>query len=178
MNYPTIAQLVQRSKESAKTHIPASLSAERSAKGIKMSGTLLITCIDPRCTPEHIFKLKPQEVIVHRNGGGHARRALSDICALDVLLLGGLDEIAVIHHTDCGALRFTNEKVRKLMKDRLDCNHDDIKDMDFGPIEDLEKSVRDDLIFLRQSPLIRKELKDKVRGFVFDITSGELSEIN
>lgn len=51
------------------------------------------------------------EVVVHRNAGGNVRHALRDIIILDEVL--GLKEIAIVHHTDCGTLRFRDEDIRK-----------------------------------------------------------------
>ena len=54
------------------------------------------------------------EVCVHRNAGGNIRHALRDIIILDKVL--GLKEIAIIHHTDCGTLRFTDDEMRAKLK--------------------------------------------------------------
>jgi len=41
----------------------------------------------------------------------------------------------------------------------------------------LEQSVRDDLKIVRDSPMVRQELKDKAIGFVFDIKTGLLTKV-
>ncbi len=41
----------------------------------------------------------------------------------------------------------------------------------------LEQSVRDDLKIVRESPMVRDGLKAAVSGFVFDIKSGVLKQI-
>jgi carbonic anhydrase len=41
----------------------------------------------------------------------------------------------------------------------------------------MEESVRYDLEVVRNSPYIRKELKDSARGFVFDIKTGLLNPV-
>ncbi|KIY04209.1 uncharacterized protein Z520_00902 [Fonsecaea multimorphosa CBS 102226] len=157
MPYPTIAELVERSKETKKTHTPLLSSAERRAKGIKMSGTLV-------------------KVICHRNGGGRARHAIKDIAVLDIIV--GLDEIAVIHHTDCGASRYTDDSMRKQIKERAGPGCDKLVDeLDPAAIGDLEGSIREDLAELRQSPLIRKELSENAQGFIFDVFTGELTRV-
>jgi carbonic anhydrase len=62
------------------------------------------------------------------------RAAPQDIAGLDVLV--GLDEIAIIHHTDCGALRYTSEGMREQVKIRSGHNCDEVIDgMDFGAID-------------------------------------------
>lgn len=41
----------------------------------------------------------------------------------------------------------------------------------------LEASVREDVEVLKKAPLIRKDLKDGISGFVFDIKTGSLSQV-
>jgi hypothetical protein len=37
--------------------------------------------------------------------------------------------------------------------------------------------VRDDLSFLRESPMVRKGLAEVARGFVFDLKTGVVKEV-
>jgi carbonic anhydrase len=41
----------------------------------------------------------------------------------------------------------------------------------------LEESVREDLDFLRSEPLIRQEIKDNAKGYVYDIKTGKLNPV-
>ena len=41
----------------------------------------------------------------------------------------------------------------------------------------LEQSVRDDLALLKASPLVRKELAENAKGFVYDIKTGLLTPV-
>jgi carbonic anhydrase len=41
----------------------------------------------------------------------------------------------------------------------------------------LEESVRDDLELLKTSPLVPKEVADKAQGFIFDVTTGNLTRV-
>ena len=44
-----------------------------------------------------------------------------------------LREVAIVHHTDCGTLRFTNDEMREGLKATVDKEHwADIDDIDFG----------------------------------------------
>ena len=38
-------------------------------------------------------------------------------------------------------------------------------------------SVKEDLVWLRENPLIRGELKNSARGFLWDIKTGKAAEI-
>jgi carbonic anhydrase len=71
------------------------------------------------------------EVIVHRNAGGNVRYALRDIEILDTLFV--LDELVIIHHTDCGTLHFTDDQIREAIKSRTNKAHwETINQMEFG----------------------------------------------
>lgn len=41
----------------------------------------------------------------------------------------------------------------------------------------MEEGVKHDLEIVRKSPYLRKELKDSVRGFIFDIKTGLLNPV-
>src|SRR5437867_8558327 len=88
-----------------------------------------------------------------RNAGGRAADALRSLVISEQLL--GTTEIVVIHHTDCGMLTFSNGDLRKKVKQEL---HTEADHIDFLPFKDLEQSVRDDVTFLRESPLIPKSI--------------------
>ncbi|CAF9923100.1 MAG: hypothetical protein ALECFALPRED_002299 [Alectoria fallacina] len=134
----------------------------------------VVTCADPRCIPEQFLELRPVEAVIIRNMCGHAAPALNDILALDHLI--GFTEIMVIHHTDCGALAFTDDQVRATLRKRRP-DDEEIESMSFGTIKDLEQSVRDDLAVIKGSPLMRKELAERSYGFIYDIKTGLVSAL-
>lgn len=41
----------------------------------------------------------------------------------------------------------------------------------------LEQSVRDDIEFVKNSPLVRKELADRTTGYIYDIHTGKLNPV-
>ncbi|KAJ9656230.1 hypothetical protein H2198_005081 [Neophaeococcomyces mojaviensis] len=89
-----------------------------------------------------------------------------------------LDEIAIVHHTDCGTLHFTNEGLSEKVKGTVDkARWADIEKIDFGANKDIKESVKDDLDWLRENPLIREELKKGCKGFVLDIKTGKVAEV-
>jgi carbonic anhydrase len=85
----------------------------------------------------------------------------------------GTNEIAVIHHTDCGMLTFTNPDLHAKVRQDLGA---DATGIDFLPFADVEESVREDVAFLLSSPLISGETL--IRGFVYDVRTGKLSEVH
>jgi carbonic anhydrase len=86
----------------------------------------------------------------------------------------------VIHHTDCGTTHFTNEQVRGVLSQRNEdaAKEAGIEGVDFGAINDLPKSVERDIKFLKESKLVREELKKNIKGYLYDIEKGSLEEFS
>ena len=134
------------------------------------SKVAIVTCMDARMVPARIFGLEEGDVHVIRNAGGVAKEALRSLVISQRLL--GTNAIMVLHHTECGMLALQNEEVHVRVKDDLgtDSSH-----IDFMPFADLEQSVRDDVDFLKSSPLIADE--SEIRGFVYDLSTGRVREV-
>lgn len=130
----------------------------------------IVTCMDARIVPSRQFGLEEGDAHVIRNAGGRARDALRSLVISQRLL--GTNEIAVIHHTDCGMLTFTNPDLHAKVKQDLGA---DASNIDFLPFTDLEESVREDVAFLLSSPLIPGDVI--IRGFLYDVHTGKLSEV-
>jgi carbonic anhydrase len=131
----------------------------------------VVTCMDARILPSRILGLEFGDAHVIRNAGGRAQEALRSLVISQQLL--GTREVAVIHHTDCGMLTFTNQQLRDRVRQRLGV---DAGAVDFLPFRDVEESVRDDLTFLLASPLIPEDIP--IRGFVYDVRTGQLTEVS
>jgi carbonic anhydrase len=130
----------------------------------------VVTCMDARIIPSRQLGLEEGDAHVIRNAGGRTRDALRSLVISQRLL--GTNEIAVIHHTDCGMLTFTNPELHARVKQDLGA---DSSGIDFLPFSDVEESVREDVNFLLSSPLIARAIL--IRGFVYDVQSGRLSEV-
>jgi carbonic anhydrase len=133
-------------------------------------GLAVVTCMDARIVPSRAFGLEEGDAHVIRNAGGRARDALRSLVISERLL--GTNEIAIIHHTDCGMLTFTNADLHAKVKQDLGA---DASSIDFMPFHDVEESVREDVAFLLSSPLIPGDVI--IRGFVYDVRTGRLSEV-
>jgi carbonic anhydrase len=133
-------------------------------------GVAILTCMDARIVPARIFGLEEGDAHVIRNAGGLAREGLRSLVISQRLL--GTTAIAVIHHTDCGMLTFQNEDVHAKVEQDLGA---DASDIDFMPFPDLDRSVRDDVAFLGESPLIADDTE--IRGFVYDVGTRRLREV-
>lgn len=130
----------------------------------------IITCMDARILPSRAFGLQEGDAHVIRNAGGRSKDALRSLVISQRLL--GTNEVAVIHHTECGMLSFSNRDLHAKVKQDLGA---DASDIDFLPFSDVEESVREDVSFLLSSPLIGSNVI--VRGFIYDVHSGRLNEV-
>ncbi|HEX6617981.1 MAG TPA: carbonic anhydrase [Gemmatimonadales bacterium] len=130
----------------------------------------ILTCMDARIVPARAFGIAEGEAHVIRNAGGRARDALRSLIISQRLL--GTREVAVVHHTDCGMLTFTNQQLRARVRDDLG---QDTGEFDFLPFDDVDASVREDVEFLLATQLLDPETV--IRGLVYDVRSGRLREV-
>ncbi len=130
----------------------------------------ILTCMDARLLPSRALGLVEGDAHVIRNAGGRARDALRSLIISQRLL--ATREIAVIHHTDCGMLTFSNRDLRDKVREDLGS---DTGEFDFLPFQDLEGSVREDIEFLTATQLLNPDTL--IRGFVYDVRTGRLSEV-
>jgi carbonic anhydrase len=142
--------------------------------------TAIISCSDPRVSPERIFNLDYREAIVFRNVAGHPQAAFKGLLAVDQFIK--LKEVMVLHHTDCGARDWTDEDVRNDIRQRNAATEEEISSLgSFGAIssnETEEQSVRHDVKWLKAQKMLRKELAERTRGFVFNVESGMVTEVS
>jgi carbonic anhydrase len=118
----------------------------------------VVVCMDAR--------IDPAKALGIAEGDAHVIRL-----AISQTLLG-TREVAVIHHTDCGMLTFTDETIRKQLREQRGVDADDVA---FLPFHDLDQSVRDDLATYKRSTLVRQDVT--LRGFVYDVKTGRLREV-
>jgi carbonic anhydrase len=132
----------------------------------------VLTCMDARIHPEQALGLEIGDAHMIRNAGGRASDDAIRSLVISTTLLG-TREFAVIHHTDCGMLTFTNDDLRKKLADERGV---DASDVDFLPFPDLEQSVRDDVATIKASPLLPDSTE--VTGWVYDVKSGHISPVS
>jgi carbonic anhydrase len=130
----------------------------------------ILTCMDARILPSRAFGLEEGDAHVIRNAGGRARDALRSLVISQRLL--GTREVAIIHHTDCGMLTFSNRDLREKVREDLD---QDTGEFDFLPFKDLDESVREDIEFLLATQLL--DPATIIRGFVYDVRTGRVREV-
>ena len=132
---------------------------------------LVLTCIDARLDPAAFLGLAIGDGHVLRNAGGRVTDDVVRSAAISSWLLG-TREFLVIHHTDCGMAKFTNEALHGMIRDATGV---DVSDEDFLPFSDVEESVRDDVARLRDVKTLPEDVR--VTGFVYDVRTGEISEV-
>lgn len=132
--------------------------------------TIVLTCMDARLLPSRFLGLEEGDAHVIRNAGGRAQDALRSIVVSQLLL--GTNEILVIHHTECGMLTFTDDDFRASIQADTGIRPAWAAEA-FG---DLDQDVRQSINRVKASPFIPH--KDSVRGFVFDVGTGQLREVS
>jgi carbonic anhydrase len=130
--------------------------------------------MDARLAPEAAYGLPLGSVNIIRNAGGSARDALRSLLLSNHLL--GTEEVLIVKHTKCGLLGATNKMGRELLKANLGIKEsEELDNMDFLPIEDLEKATKDDVEYYRNHKL--RLAKVKVSGWIHDVDTGIIKKI-
>ncbi|KAJ7456571.1 carbonic anhydrase, partial [Mycena latifolia] len=127
-----------------------------------------------RGSPFKQLGISEGEAHIIRNAGGMAKDALRSLIISQRLL--GTREIAVYHHTGCGMVTFRGSELKRLVKwanpDDVSCA-EQVDQIDFLEFKDLEDSVKSDVNFLKESPLILKETK--ITGWIHHLETGEVT---
>jgi len=131
----------------------------------------IVTCMDARLDPAKFLGLEEGDAHVIRNAGGLVTEDAIRSLVISHWLLG-TREVAVLAHTDCGMLTFSNDDLRGKLADGAGA---DASDVDFRPFPDLEESVRGSLRAIRESPLLPDDLN--LSGWVYDVRSGRIADV-
>lgn len=138
--------------------------------GLPSMRVAVLACMDARMDPYAILGLSPGHANVLRNAGGLVTDDAIRSLAISQQMLG-TDEVVVLQHTDCGLQKFSDEE----FDERLEAIAGERPPWRAQTFGDLEKSVRDSIRRLDESPFLRHR---SARGFVYDVLTGRLSEVN
>ena len=130
----------------------------------------IVACMDARLNPYSLLGLEEGDAHLIRNAGGVITDAEIRSLAISQRLLG-TEEIVLIHHTDCGMLTFTDDEFRSSIEDDTGVKPAWASEA----FSDLDGNLRQSLARINDSPFIPK--KDSVRGFVYEVETGRLREV-
>jgi carbonic anhydrase len=130
----------------------------------------ILACMDARLNPYGLLGLQEGDAHVIRNAGGVVTDDEIRSLAISQRLLG-TEEIILIHHTDCGMLTFTDDAFRRSVLEETGIKPEWAAEA----FDDLDVDVRQSVARIKASPFIPK--RDSVRGFVYDVHTGALREV-
>ena len=134
-------------------------------------GVAVVACMDARLVPTKVLGLEEGDAHVIRNAGGVVTDDEIRSLAISQRLLG-TTEIILIHHTDCGMLTFTDDEFRRSVQDDTGIKPEWAAEA----FSDLDEDVRQSIARIQASPFIPS--KDSVRGFVYEVETGKLREVD
>ena len=132
----------------------------------------ILTCMDTRLSIRTLG-LKTGDAHIIRNAGGIVTGATLRSLLVSHYLLG-TEEFMIINHTDCGLMQTSEQDLRARIQNRTGTTA--VSPAFFYAFQDIEENVRQQLQKLRTHPWIPKSVA--ARGFVYDVTSGLLREID
>jgi carbonic anhydrase len=134
------------------------------------AGVAVIACMDARLSVYAILGLAEGEAHVIRNAGGVVTDDVVRSLAISQRLLG-TREIMLVHHTDCGMQKTTEEEFKGAIEGETGIR----PPWAVESFDDAGQDVRQSIGRLKASPFI--PYKDTIRGFVFDVDTGKLNEV-
>jgi carbonic anhydrase len=130
----------------------------------------VVACMDARLDVYRILGLQEGEAHVIRNAGGVVTDDEIRSLTISQRLLG-TEEIVLIHHTDCGMLTFTDDGFKAQIQQDTGIKPEWAAEA----FDDLDADVRQSIARIEASPFV--PVKDSIRGFVFDVATGALREV-
>ncbi len=133
-------------------------------------GVAVVACMDARLHVSAILGLEIGDAHIIRNAGGVVTDDAIRSLVISQRLLG-TREIILIHHSDCGMVTFTDDAVKAQIKEDTGIR----PPFALEAFPDVADDVRQSIARIKASPFIPN--RESVRGFVYDVTTGRLGEI-
>jgi len=130
----------------------------------------IVTCMDSRLDVFAALGLGDGEAHVLRNAGGIVSDDVIRSLAISQRRLG-TREVMLIHHTDCGMEKITDESFRIELEEETGL----VPEFPIGAFVDVDSAVRESIDRVRRSPFIPH--REVVRGFVYDVDTHRLREV-
>lgn len=133
--------------------------------------TTVVTCMDARIDLFAALGLQLGEVHVIRNAGGVVTDDVLRSLVLSQRKLG-THEVLLAHHTDCGLFGLDDDE----LLDEIEAESGARPPFRFGGFTDVDASVRESVARVRAAGFVPH--RDAVRGFVYDVSTGRLREVD
>jgi carbonic anhydrase len=166
-----MAPLLDRNDQFARTYTPSPL-------GPPATQVLVLACVDHRVDPAVILGLGLGDAFVIRNVGGRVTEAVVDDIAFLAFLSeqffpgqdGPLFEVAILHHTQCGAGLMADPGFRRQAAEATG-----IADATLAAsaVTDPEVTVKEDVERLLAAPQLSPKVS--VSGHVYDVATGRVT---
>jgi carbonic anhydrase len=156
----------------------AAAGAHKRAVLLPNLALFVVTCLDPRVDPAHFLGLELSDAMVVRNVGGRVTPEVINNVAFisqiaeNIITEGPLFEVAVIHHTQCGAAALADDGFRKSYAERIGAEESALREQ---AILDPAATVAEDVERLRAAPGISPRVA--VSGHVYDVVSGLVTTV-
>jgi carbonic anhydrase len=130
----------------------------------------IVTCMDSRLDVFAALGLGDGEAHVLRNAGGVITDDVIRSLAISQRLLG-TREVMLIHHTDCGMEKISDDGFRAELQEETGV----APAFAIESFGDVDADVRQSILRVRRSAFLPQ--RDSVRGFVYDVDSHRLREV-
>jgi carbonic anhydrase len=130
----------------------------------------VVACMDSRMPLFGILGLKPGEAHILRNAGG----VITDDVIRSLVLsqrFMGTREIVLVHHTDCGLMRVSEDQLRSEIERETGVR----PSFSFESFQDPHANVRQSIRRLQNSPYLQH--RELISGFVYAVETGALEEV-
>jgi carbonic anhydrase len=130
----------------------------------------IVTCMDSRLDVFAALGLGDGEAHVLRNAGGVITDDVIRSLAISQRKLG-TREVMLIHHTDCGMEKVSDDGFRDELREATGV----APAFAIESFKDVDADVRQSVLRVRRSTFVPH--RDSVRGFVYDVDSHRLREV-
>jgi carbonic anhydrase len=131
----------------------------------------IVTCMDSRLDVFAALGLGDGEAHVLRNAGGVITDDVIRSLAISQRRLG-TREVMLIHHTDCGMQKLTDDGFRDELREATGV----APAFAIESFADVEADVRQSILRVRRSDFLLH--RDGARGFVYDVETHRLREVS
>lgn len=132
----------------------------------------VVACMDCRLPVEELFGLKPGEAHILRNAGAIVTEDVVRSLLLSHHLMG-VREVLILQHTECGLTQCREEELVQHLERTT--GQPAPLPVHFHTFRDLEANVRTQVRRLRAHPWLARGVF--VRGFVYDVRTGGVTEV-